>query len=617
MAILVGHKSASGTRGTVAPDLQRAEAAAEKATIVALPEGVLSVPAYRAWFENYAGVMVPHSQRPDCAIENTVLAVQPADVAVRIYDPATAEATIVFAHGGGWMMGSIETHDHICRWLAVATKSRVISVDYALAPEQPFPFAAVQTANVVRAVLAQRSLNKGLRVFVAGDSAGANIASLALLRLEATHRQQIAGFISIYGAYAPGMDLSSHLLFADGPFGPSRQLMMWCWNLYVPHLQGLDRQQASPLGATIDHFPPTLCIGAECDLLIDDTLAFYGNLAKSGIDVSLSIWPGMTHGALHFVGVVESVTTAAQSIVAFVASNRTSVHVDSTAGSLGRLLARAESDERVQLPFLSDDAHLTPDSAPAIRTPYLLDRARLHGSLAHKLGTEIVDGTHPPGSVLAADDEAGNAPGRSSYREAVRTLAAKGLVVATPKIGTKVAPRSSWRLLDPDVLAWHFESQLDEGFLRDAFELRKVAEPSAGALTALRMTPQTKSGMATALARMTGNAPATRAWHESRLQFHELVLTGGGNELLGALWPSIQVILHWAANLRSADDHLATDDEVTSAYTNAFASIAAGNAEASMIAMAHLIDMNLAEALEVLRRVRLSPPETRRPATQV
>jgi len=617
MAILVGHKGTSGTRGTIAPDLQRAEAAAEKATTVALPEGVLSVTAYRAWFENYASVMVPKSQRPDCAVKNTILSVQPADVAVRIFDPPAAEATIVFAHGGGWMMGSIETHDHICRWLAIATKSRVISVDYALAPEQPFPFAAIQTANVVRAVLAQSSLNKGLRLFVAGDSAGANIASLALLRLEVAHRQQIAGFISIYGAYAPGMDLSSHLLFADGPFGPSRQLMMWCWNLYVPQLEGPDRQQASPLGAKIDPFPPTLCVAAECDLLIDDTLAFYGTLAKSGTDVSLSIWPGMTHGALHFVGAVDSVTTAAQSIVAFVASHRGSVPVDPTTGSLGRLLALAESDEGVQLPFLSDEAHLTPDRAPSIRTPHLLDRARLHGSLAHKLGAEIINGTYPPGSVLVAEDDAGNSPGRSSYREAVRTLAAKGLVVATPKIGTKVAPRSSWRLLDPDVLAWHFESRLDESFLHDSFELRKVAEPSAAALTALRMTPQIRSGMATAVAAMTGNAPATSGWHEGRLHFHELVLTGGGNELLGALWPSIQVILQWAANLRSVEDHLATDEEVTSAYTNAFAKIAAGNAEASMIAMAHLIDMNLAEALEVLRLARLLADGVNRSAERV
>jgi acetyl esterase/lipase len=89
------------------------------------------------------------------------------------------------------------------------------------------------------------------------------------LRLEPASRRRIAAFISIYGAYAPSMDLSSHTLFADGPYGPSRQLMMWCWNLYAPHLSGEERQQVSPLGVSIGDFPPTLCIGAECDLLID------------------------------------------------------------------------------------------------------------------------------------------------------------------------------------------------------------------------------------------------------------------------------------------------------------------------------------------------------------
>src|SRR6185369_6927859 len=87
-------------------------------------------------------------------------------------------------------------------------------------------------------------------------------------------------------------------------------------------------------------------------------------------------------------------------------------------------------------------------------------------------------------------------------------------------------------------------------------------------------------------------------------QFHEQVLTGGGNELLAALWPPIQVILQWVGNLRAAGDHIGTDDEATSAYAGAFARIAGGDAEGSMVAMAHLIDMNLNEALEVVQRAR-------------
>ena len=611
MAILVGPKGVGGVRSTIAADLALALEAAEKSTSVPLPDGVLSVAAYRAWFDDYAAVMAPPSVRPRCQVENIVLEVAPTRVGLRIYTPSRIELVIVFAHGGGWMMGGVETHDHICRWLAVATNSRIISVDYALAPEHPFPFAVVQMAHVLRAVLAQRSLNDDLRVFVAGDSAGATIASLALLRLEPASRQRIAAFISIYGAYAPSMDLSSHTLFADGPYGPSRQLMMWCWNLYGPHLSGEERQQVSPLGVSIGDFPPTLCIGAECDLLIDDTLAFYSTLAKVGTDVSLSIWPGVTHGALHFVGMVDSVTAAAQSIVAFVASHRVAPAATSAAPSLGRLLANAENGERVQLPFLSDEGHLTPETSISIRTPHLMARSRRYGSLAHKLGTDIIKGVYPPGSALLADEYAEGSPGRSSYREAVRTLAAKGLVVATPKVGTRVAPRSAWRLLDPDVLAWHFELRLDETFLRDAFELRKVAEPSAAALTALRMTPELKVSMASALAEMTAHAPGTPKWHQGRLRFHEVVLLGGKNELLGALWPSVQVILEWVTNLRTPDDHIGGGDEAAT-YAAAFAKIASGDAEGAMVAMAHVIDVNRNEALNLLLRVRSPQIKTER-----
>ncbi|MEQ1899885.1 MAG: alpha/beta hydrolase fold domain-containing protein [Devosia sp.] len=615
MAILVGHKGTASARGAVANDLAHALDAAEKAQSISAPDEVLSVSAYRAWFDDYARVIAPPSIRPACDVENIVIEASPANIHLRVYNPPKIESVIVFAHGGAWMMGSVETHDHICRWLATATDSRVISVEYALAPEHPFPFAAAQLAHVIRTVLAQRILNDGRRVFVAGDSAGANVASMGLLRLDTATRQRVAGFVSIYGAYSPSMDLSSHALFADGRFGLSRQTMMWCWNLYAPHLSAAERQQISPLGARTDYFPPTLCIGAECDLLIDDTLAFYSDLARIGTDVSLSLWHGVTHGALHFVGLVDSVTAAAHSIVEFVASHRKVHNSTATHSPMGRLLASAENGEHVQLPFLPADAHLTLENPVSIRTPHLMPRSRLHGSLAHKLGSDIIKGVHPPGAVIVAEGEDGTGPGRSSYREAVRTLAAKGLVVATPKVGTKVAPRSAWRLLDPDILAWHFESRLDERFLRDAFELRKVTEPSAAALTALRMTQQLKTSMASALADMTGHRPGTPEWHQGQLTFHELVLLGGENELLGALWPSTRVILEWASNFRRGSGHIETDDDAASAYATAFAKIASGDAEGAMITMAHLIDMNLNEALTVLLRGRST--STRRTAVEI
>jgi acetyl esterase len=126
-------------------------AAADKSTSVPLPDGVLSVAAYRAWFDDYAAVMAPPSVRPRCRAENIVLEVAPAPVGLRIYTASRIESIIVFAHGGGWMMGGVETHDHICRWLAVATNSRIISARLRLAPGTSIPFAVVQMAHVLEA----------------------------------------------------------------------------------------------------------------------------------------------------------------------------------------------------------------------------------------------------------------------------------------------------------------------------------------------------------------------------------------------------------------------------------------------------------------------------------
>ena len=137
--------------------------------------------------------------------------------------------------------------------------------------------------------------------------------------LSKDERRRIAGFVSIYGAYAPEMNLSSHRLYGDGRFGLSEPQMRWFWNLYAPQLSPEVRaRKLSPLSADLTDFPPTLCIGAECDLLLDDTLAFYGELTKAGVDVSLSLWPSLPHGCMHFVGAVGSVTEAAGSMVQFV-----------------------------------------------------------------------------------------------------------------------------------------------------------------------------------------------------------------------------------------------------------------------------------------------------------
>ncbi len=608
MALLI-NRSQQRSAGGVAPDLAAALSRVDK-EMVATVVDTTSVAAYRTWFDEYAERIAPLAVRPKTSVQNLTLGGAKA-IPVRTYQASRSLSVIIFVHGGGWVMGNVETHDHICRWLAASTESLVISVDYGLSPENAYPHAVNQVADVIREVQADRHLNQDLPVFVAGDSAGATIAAMAIMALTAEAREDLAGFISIYGVYAPQVDLSSHKLFADGTYGLSRQQMLFFWNLYAPHIEASARQQITPLGRDIDHFPPTLCIGTEYDLLLDDTLSFYGALASVGADVTLSLWPGLTHGCLHFVERVDSVTLAAQSIVQYVQARR-SPHTETVLPHLAHLLNETSGRKPIQLPMLGDVQKLAFDKVPLISTQHLLSRSRLHGSVTHKLGTEIVSGTHQQGKLIPTEEEIGPAVNvsRNAYREAIRTLAAKGLVAATPKVGTKVAARGSWRLLDPDVLVWHFEAAMSDTFLRNLFELRKVVEPSAAALTAVRLTSELRAALAEALSKMTSAPVHSIAWNGAMLDFHRLILQGGGNELVGALWPSFEVALQWQANLGALCDGGAGLRDVVADYAVVFDRLAARDAEGAMTEMAYLIDAALADAFAMLRQLQSpSPPD--------
>jgi acetyl esterase/lipase/DNA-binding FadR family transcriptional regulator len=607
MALLLDRWSGNQAPGIVAPDLAATIARVEATQQHLIPPGRYELAAFRAWIDEYATLII--RDRPPIAvpISGQSFATSAGPMAARVYTPRDHHSVIVFVHGGGWVMGSVNSHDHICRWLAVASESQVISLDYALAPEHPYPTAVTQVAAALAAILARRGGDER-SVFVAGDSAGANIAAMAILAGGAKLAKEIAGFISIYGAYSPQLNLSSHRLYSDGRFGLSEAQMQWFWNLYAPHIHPAQRDQLTPLGADLGYFPPTLCVAAECDLLLDDTIAFYSGLAKAGIDVSLSLWSGINHGALHFVEIVESVTSAANAIVRYVDErrHRTDRGTAAPATSLAQVVLQTPPPGSLSATVLADpDAKLRRlGAAPfaPIESAYLTSRARTHGSIAHRLATEIVGGVHPEGSLLPNEDNASAAYGvsRSAYREAIRTLAAKGMVSATPKVGTKITPRNAWRLLDPDVITWHFEANCTAPFIRNLFEMRKVVEPSAAALAAARRDEQALSKLADTLARMAKLNPRDRDWPAALLDFHEIVLTTSGNELLAAMWPPVQVTLQWAMNLQmsQANPHLVGDPVAD--HAKVFESIAAQNAEKALKEMAYLVDGALADTIAAL-----------------
>ncbi|MDR3495471.1 MAG: FadR/GntR family transcriptional regulator [Ancalomicrobiaceae bacterium] len=172
----------------------------------------------------------------------------------------------------------------------------------------------------------------------------------------------------------------------------------------------------------------------------------------------------------------------------------------------------------------------------------------IHGFLAGTLGREIISGVYPPGTLLPNVPDMCKRFGvsRTVLREAYGLLSAKALIVARPKVGTRVRPRDEWHLFDPDVLSWHLESGPDEQFIADLFTLREMVEPAAAAIMAERHTPETVERIAQAFSSMVRFRDGSQELIEADLAFHVAILGGTGNPFLGAIGGLIRAILEYS-----------------------------------------------------------------------
>ena len=173
---------------------------------------------------------------------------------------------------------------------------------------------------------------------------------------------------------------------------------------------------------------------------------------------------------------------------------------------------------------------------------------RIHQALARKIGIAILSGEIPPGGILGGEIEQSEANhvSRTSYREAIRILVAKGLLESRPKAGTNVTPRARWNLLDPEILGWMFSSGApDERFTRDLFELRGLIEPAAAGLAAIRRTDEQMTRMRGALAGMRDHGLSTETGRAADQQFHSTILEATGNEPLASLASSVGAAVTW------------------------------------------------------------------------
>jgi DNA-binding FadR family transcriptional regulator len=173
----------------------------------------------------------------------------------------------------------------------------------------------------------------------------------------------------------------------------------------------------------------------------------------------------------------------------------------------------------------------------------------IHAAIAHDLGITIVGGKLRPGAPLPGEERfsAEQRVSRSAYREAVKILAAKGLVHSRTKSGTRVNERSSWNMLDRDVLAWIFKAGPHIEFIQGIFELRRIVEPEAASLAAVRRSEHELADMGHALEEMRHWGllkPEGRAADE---RFHTLILQATRNEPLIALAGSIAAAVKWTS----------------------------------------------------------------------
>jgi DNA-binding FadR family transcriptional regulator len=173
-------------------------------------------------------------------------------------------------------------------------------------------------------------------------------------------------------------------------------------------------------------------------------------------------------------------------------------------------------------------------------------RRGLHGEVVHTIGVQIVTGRLKPGDPLPPEDEliADLAVSRTVLREAVRVLAAKGLVEARPKTGTRVRPRIAWNVLDPDVLSWRAEAPTaDLKLYEETTELRLAIEPLAARLAATRAHDDETAGIAEAYQAMEDGVADQTAYLAADLQFHGRILAACHNELLDHLGGTLREVL--------------------------------------------------------------------------
>jgi acetyl esterase len=237
-------------------------------------------------------------------------------VPCRLYATRPDVPVLVYLHGGGWTMGSLETHDRLCRRIADRSGCAVLSVGYRLAPEHPFPAAVQDTETVLGWVRSQGAAVRvdPQRLAIGGDSAGGQVATV-VARRQRDAATPLDYQVLIYPAIDPMTASESHAEL--GAYGLDRESMRLAWQTFVPEPAQRFSPDVAPLAvADLAGMPPALVITAEYDVLRDEGEDYAGALLAAGVPVVLVRYLGVNHGFARKLALFDAARAAADQIAA-------------------------------------------------------------------------------------------------------------------------------------------------------------------------------------------------------------------------------------------------------------------------------------------------------------
>jgi len=248
---------------------------------------------------------------PLAAIENRFIPGPTSDLPIRIYRPATnTQRTIVYFHGGGWVLNFLDIYDASLSRLANQSNATIVSVNYQKAPEHPYPTPFDDCYSTLEWVISHvNELALPSAMGVAGDSAGANLAAAVALKAR-DHQIELAFQFLIYPCLDRNFSTDSYRANATG-FGLSTQAMQWFWEQYLQGNVHDDDPYAAPQRAqSFAGLAPAIIITAQYDPLLSDGENYLAALKNAGVSVSYRKFDGMIHGFFTNLAVTPTATTA-------------------------------------------------------------------------------------------------------------------------------------------------------------------------------------------------------------------------------------------------------------------------------------------------------------------